>query len=68
MVLYHSPDYQTSFKSIDLSVQKKFNTDFQDGGHGGILGFPIKTTIASFDLQVSLIRPMKCGSGEKNSK
>ena len=34
MALYRSPDYQTSFESIDLSVQdKNFNTDFQDGGY-----------------------------------
>ena len=46
MALYRSPDYQTSFKSVGLSVQeKKFNTDFQDGGH---LGFPIRTVLATF--------------------
>ena len=45
MALYHSPDYQTSFKSVGLSVQKKFNTDFQDGGN---LGFPIRTILARF--------------------
>ena len=41
MALYRSPDYQTSFKSISLSVQeKKFNIDFQDGNHfGTILDF-----------------------------
>ena len=34
MALYHSPDYQTSFHTIGLSVQeKKFNIDFLDGGH-----------------------------------
>ena len=34
MALYCSTDYQTSFESTDLSVQeKKFNIDFQDGGH-----------------------------------
>ena len=44
MALYRSPDYQTSFKSIGLSVQeKKFNIDFQDGGHPG---FPIRMVIA----------------------
>ena len=49
MVLYRSPDYQTSFKSTGLSVQeKKFNIDFQDGDH---LGFPIRMTLATFDLQ-----------------
>ena len=34
----------TNFESIALSVQeKKFKTDFQDGHHGRILGFPIAT-------------------------
>ena len=38
MALYRSPDYQTSFGSVGLSVQeKKFNIDFQDGGHWAIL-------------------------------
>ena len=38
--LYCSPEYQKSFESVGLSVQeKKFNIDFQDGGH---LGFPIR--------------------------
>ena len=46
MALYRSPDYQTSFESISLSVQeKKFNIDFQDGGH---LGFPIRTFLFLF--------------------
>ena len=48
MALYRSPDYHASFKSNGLLVQeKKFNIDFQDGGH---LGFPIRTILASFDL------------------
>ena len=50
MAHYRSPDYQTSFKSISLSVQEKnFNIDLQDGGHGGHVGFPIKTFLAIFD-------------------
>ena len=57
MALYLSPDYQTSFESLDLSVQEKnFNIDYQDGGH---LGFPIRLTLATFDLLVILILPMK---------
>ena len=57
MALYCSPDYQTSFKSISLSLQEKnFNIDFQDGGH---LRFPIRTILASFDPQVTSILPMK---------
>ena len=44
------------FESIGLSVQeKKFNIDFQDGGH---LGFPIRIILATFDLQVTSILPM----------
>ena len=43
-----------------LSVQeKKRNIDFEDGGHGGQLGFPIGTILASFDLQVTPILPTK---------
>ena len=55
MVLYRSPDYQTSFESVGLLVQK-FDIDFQDVGH---LGFPIRTILATFDLQVTLMLPMK---------
>ena len=33
--------------------------DFQDGGHGGHLGFPIGTILAIFDLQVTLMLPSK---------
>ena len=38
--------------SIGLSVQeKKRIKDIEDGGHVGLLGFPIGTSLASFDLQ-----------------
>ena len=33
--------------------------DFQDGGHGGHLGFPNGTILAIFDLQVTLMLPTK---------
>ena len=57
MTVYSSPDYLTSFKSTGLWVQKKkFNIDFRDGGH---LGFSIRMILATFDLQVSSILPMK---------
>ena len=36
MALYRSPDYQKKFESVGLSVQEKFNIDFQ---YGGILDF-----------------------------
>ena len=73
MALYISPkaDYQTSFQSIGLSVQEKFNVDFQNSCHGGHLGFPIRTILVTFDLQVTSVLPMKFrvdwifGSGEK---
>ena len=57
MALYHSPDYQTSFKSIGLSVQEKeFNIDFPDGSH---LGFPIRMNLATLDQQGTAILTMK---------
>ena len=47
-----------SFESNGLSVQeKKRKMDFQDGGHGGHLGFLIGTILAIFDLQVNLMLP-----------
>ena len=33
--------------------------DFQDGGHGGHLGFLIETILAIFDLQVTPMLPTK---------
>ena len=33
--------------------------DFQDGGIGGHLGFPIETILAIFDLQVTPMLPTK---------
>ena len=45
--------------------------DFQDGGHGGHLGFQIGTILAIFDLQVTPMLPSKFevnwpfGSGEE---
>ena len=51
----------TKFKvnwSFD-SGKKMRKIDFQDGGHGGHLGFPIKTLLAIFDLQVTPSLPAK---------
>ena len=45
--------------------------DFQDGGNGGHLGYPIGTILAIFDLQVTLMLPSNFevnwpfGSGEE---
>ena len=56
MALYRSPDYQTSFESTGLLVQeKKFNIDFQDGGQLK----PIRMILATFNLEVTSILPMK---------
>ena len=45
--------------------------DFQDGGHGGNLGFPTLTILVIFDLQVTPMLPTEFqvnwsfGSGEE---
>ena len=51
--------FLASLESIGLSVQKKRKIDFQDGGHGGHLGFPIGTNLAIFDLQVTPMLPTR---------
>ena len=60
-LIYKSPlCFLPSFESIGLSVQKKKRkVDFQDGHHGGHLGFLIKTILGIFDLQVIPILPTK---------
>ena len=52
--IYKSPIcFQPSFVSNGFSVQeKKRKIDFQDGCHGGHLGFSIGTILAIFNLQV----------------
>ena len=45
-----------SLKSTGLSVQEKFKTDFQDGGHPG---FRITMTLAIFDLLVTQMPQIK---------
>ena len=53
-------DYHTSFESVGLSVQeKKFKINFQDGGHGGHLGFTIRTILCNFDLHITSMEHMK---------
>ena len=61
-LIYKSPKcLLPSFESAGLSVQeKKRKIDFQDGGHGGHLWFPIGTILAIFFyLQVTLMLPTK---------
>ena len=54
--------FLASLESIGFSVQeKKRKIDFQDGCHGGHLGFPIGTIVAIFYLQVTPMLPSKFG-------
>ena len=64
--------FLSSFKTIGLLFQeKKRKIDFQDGGHGEHLGLRIRTILAIFYLQVTLMLPTKFrvnwrfGSGEE---
>ena len=52
-LIYKSPwCFLASLESTGLLVQeKKWKIDFQDGGHGGHLGFPIGTILAIYDLR-----------------
>ena len=62
-LIYKSPQcFLASLEAIGLSVQeKKRKIDFQDGGHGGYLGFPIGMILAIFYLQVTPMLPSKFG-------
>ena len=62
-LIYKSPQcFLPSFKSTGLSVkEKRRKIDFQDGCHGGHLGYPIGTILATFDLQVTPMSPTKFG-------
>ena len=52
----------TKFESIVLLVQeKKQYIDFQDGHHGGNLGFPIGKILAFFYLQITPKLPSQVG-------
>ena len=44
-----------NFESMGLSIQERKFNDFQDGYCGGHLVFPIGTSLAIFDLQVTLV-------------
>ena len=54
--------FLASLESIGLSVQeKKQKINFQDGCHGGHLGFLIGTILATFDLYVTPMLPTMFG-------
>ena len=61
ILIYKSPQcVLPSFELTGLSVQeKKRKIAFQDGGHGGLLGFQIGTILTIFDLQVTPMLPTK---------
>ena len=44
-----------------LGLGEEAKKNFQDGHHGGHLGFPISMILATFDLHVALMRPTKFG-------
>ena len=44
-----------------LGLGEEAKIDFQDGHHGGHLGFPISMILAIFDLQVTLMLTTKFG-------
>ena len=48
--------YQVS-SQLAFCLGEEVQIVFQDGSHGGHLGFPIRTVLAIFDLQVILILP-----------
>ena len=58
MILYRSPEYQTSFESFDLSIQKKQLSKINDGCDGH-LRFLIGANSAIFYLPVTPILPFK---------
>ena len=70
--IYINEQFKPSFKPVSILVhEEKRKIDFQDGHHGGHLGFLIRMILASFDLQVTPMLPTKFqvnqpfGSGEK---
>ena len=51
--------YIVSFNLIRLVVCEMSKTDFQDGGCGGHLGFPMDRILAHFDPKVVLLLQSK---------
>ena len=61
--IYKSPwCFLLSLESVGFWVkEKKWKIGFQDGCHGGHLGFPTSMILAIFDLDVTLMLPTKFG-------
>ena len=53
--------FQLAFGFRRRSKKKIFKMAAIDGHHGGHLGFPISMILATFDPQVTLMRPTKFG-------
>ena len=53
--------YQVSSQLAFRFRRRSEKKDFQDGHHGGHLGFLISMMLAIFDLQVTLMLPTKFG-------
>ena len=47
------------WSQLVFQCRRRLNIDFQDGGHCGHLGFRIRTILAIFDLQITLMLPTK---------
>ena len=52
--------YEVS-SQLAFGFRRRSEKKFQDGHHGGHLGFPISIILATFDLQVTLMCPTKFG-------
>ena len=60
LIIQVTPTLPIKFRVVGLSVQdKKFKKDFQDGDCGGHIGFPIRLSLAIFDLQIASLLSTK---------
>ena len=58
-ISYPDSSYQVSSQLAFLFWRRSEKIDFQDGSHGGHLGFPIGKILAIFYLQVTPMIPTK---------
>ena len=68
--IHPNASYQVS-SQLAFQFRRRRELDFPDSSHGGLLGIPIRTILAIFDLQITLMLPTKTqvslpfGSGEE---
>ena len=73
-IIHPDASYQVSSQLAFGFRRRSEKIDFQDGHHGGHLGFPISMILATFDLQVTLMLPTMFdvnwpfGSGEAKNR